>query len=87
MNEPTNSPLFNWRDRPLDYPLKEIEATLRKRLAEGYSFHQKFTCEHCGQRLTVEEENVLLEEGGCDQCGGITNIKKKGCNYMLLKTI
>lgn len=38
----------------------------------------KFTCEHCGERCTLQEPNVLYENGECFRCGKITKIEFGG---------
>lgn len=67
-----------------DYPFNEIKAAVEDLSAKGWECYQKFTCERCGQRLTMDEPNTLYKTGSCDQCGHITNIAKNGCNYLLV---
>lgn len=86
MNEPTNSPIFNWVAPAKDFPYREIAKAMPQRIADGFDFYMKWTCEGCGQRLTSSEPNVMFEEGCCD-CGHVTNIKKRGCNYLLTKAL
>jgi hypothetical protein len=38
----------------------------------------KFTCEHCGERCTLQDENTLWEEGECFACGKKTKIEFGG---------
>jgi len=38
----------------------------------------KFTCEHCGERCTLQEPNKLYESGECFSCGKKTEIKFGG---------
>jgi len=38
----------------------------------------KFTCEHCGERCTLQEPNVLYENGECFKCGNGTKIEFGG---------
>lgn len=46
----------------------------------------KFTCEHCGERCTLQEPNVLYENGECFKCGKTTEIKVGGFTvHMVLK--
>jgi transcription initiation factor IIE alpha subunit len=64
------------RDRLLslaDEALKD----LAKRGIAGM-VHFKFTCEHCGERCTFEEPNLLFEYGDCDSCGKRTHVQKGG---------
>lgn len=67
-----------------DYPWNEILEAMHERIAAGYDFYQKFSCEKCGQRLTMPEKNIMYEHGICDQCGHETDIKARGCNYKLI---
>lgn len=68
-----------------DFPIKEVQDQLNERmklLPPQSKFHQKFTCSGCGQRLTIDEPNVLHAEGTCDKCPAVTKIEK--CNYLLV---
>jgi len=67
---------------PHNHPFDEVVKTANGYIAQGYTIYQKFTCVHCGQRLTMEEPNTFSESGTCDQCGKLTNIRETGCNYM-----
>lgn len=42
----------------------------------------KFTCEHCGERCTLQDENQLYERGECFVCGKETEIKFGGFTIM-----
>jgi hypothetical protein len=44
--------------------------------------YQKFTCEKCGSRQTMETPNTFYLLGECEECKHVTDIKKKGCGYM-----
>lgn len=66
-----------------NYPFDEIAKAVEDQANKGNYCFQKFTCANCGQRLTMEEPNVLYTTGTCDKCGHLTNIKEDGCNYML----
>jgi hypothetical protein len=68
---------------PKDFPWNDVLAKAAPHIANGAKVYQKFTCDGCGQRLTMETPNVFHETGTCDQCPTITNIKAKGCNFML----
>lgn len=72
---------------PMDHPLTEIEPAVRHHASLGRKCYQKFTCANCGQRLTMEEPNVLYTTGHCDKCGHITDIEKAGCNYLLVAKV
>ena len=65
-----------------DYPLSEIAEAVERLAGKGWECYQKFTCEKCGERLTMEPANTLYTSGKCDKCGHLTDIKKNGCNYL-----
>jgi len=67
----------------LDYPFDEVATSIIRLSKEGHYCYQKFTCVGCGQRLTMDIPNVIYEEGTCDKCNAVTNIKQHGCNFML----
>lgn len=67
-----------------DYPIAECAKEADKIIAMGGKVYQKFTCEACGQRLTVDTPNVFYLTGSCDQCGHITDLTVKGCNYLIV---
>lgn len=66
-----------------DYPFDECAKAAEKLVADGHTVHQKFTCNGCGTRLAINEPNVFHETGTCDRCNVVTNIKAKGCNYLV----
>ncbi len=67
-----------------DYPLEEIGEAVEGHLAAGHDVYQKFSCEECGNRLTMEESGIFYEQGKCDKCGHVTDLTKTGCNYMVI---
>jgi hypothetical protein len=72
-----------------DYPLDEIVAAVTKKRLENprAKFYQKFTCAGCGQRLTMPDANQFHEKGTCDQCSVITDIRVRGCNYLVVLSL
>jgi hypothetical protein len=66
-----------------DYPFPEIAKSCREMLDRGLTFHQKFTCDGCGARQTIETPDTLFTKGICEECGHVTDIEKRGCNYLL----
>lgn len=66
-----------------DYPFDEIVEAVERHAQNGFNCYQKFTCEKCGERLTMDIPNMLFERGTCDKCGHISDIRKNGCNYLL----
>lgn len=72
-------------EQPIDFPWPEVVAKVIKIIdtrPDAYCY-QKYTCAGCGNRLTIEEPNKFYETGSCDKCDTITNIKERGCNFML----
>jgi len=67
-----------------DFPFMDVYNKAKKLADTGAKVYQKFTCDGCGSRLTIEEPNVFHELGTCDKCPTVTDIKKKGCNFMYI---
>lgn len=68
-----------------NYSLRECDRTLAQHVdaikAGRMMFWQKFTCDNCWARITVDEPNKLFVLGHCQQCGHVTDLQKTGCNY------
>jgi hypothetical protein len=69
---------------PRDFPWDDVVKKAEELITSGATVYQKFTCHGCGQRLTMPDANVFHVEGTCDKCNTVTNIKERGCNYMLV---
>jgi hypothetical protein len=68
-----------------NYPMDDILTEVNKVLENpNVNVFQKFTCAGCGNRLTIEEPNTFYTSGKCDACGHITDIKKDGCNFLVI---
>jgi hypothetical protein len=71
-------------EKPIDLErdelLKFADDTLKDFAKSGVTaiVYFKFTCEHCGERCTFDEPNLLFENGECHACGKMTVIKKGG---------
>ena len=65
-----------------DYPLADIEKSMRKVKLHGGLAYQKFTCSGCGNRLTIDEPFKLYTKGVCDNCPAVTDIEIQGCNFV-----
>ena len=65
-----------------DYPFDEICKAVEEKIKQGVKCFQKFTCEKCGSRQTIDEPNTFYTEGECEECKHVTNIKERGCNFM-----
>lgn len=69
-------------NKPKDFPFRQILQSVAVLISKGGMCFQKWTCDGCGKRLTSETPNLFTLMGRCD-CGTITDLEKKGCNYML----
>jgi hypothetical protein len=65
-----------------NHPLETVAASAKTVADSGGWVYQKFTCEACGNRLTIDVKNTFYTKGSCDQCGHITDITKTGCNFL-----
>lgn len=64
-----------------DYPFAEVVSKAEALAKAGHEVYQKFTCDGCGSRLTMEKANEFYETGTCDKCNVVTQIKR--CNMMV----
>lgn len=76
--------MINEEDRPLFEIAEEIEALFEA--DSNVSVFQKFTCECCGSRQTMDRPNVLYTTGRCDECKHITDIFANGCGFMMVSS-
>lgn len=52
----------------------EDAVEMANKVAEsGAQVYFKFTCEHCGERVSFQEANSIYEAGECAACGKITD--------------
>lgn len=70
-----------------DYDFEKVVAKVKKLTTEGHRCYQKFSCEKCDNRLGIDRPNTFYEQGSCDNCGHITNIRERGCNYTLVMNL
>ena len=69
---------------PLDHPFWDVAASAYAKMLDGATVHQKWTCEHCGARQTMETPNAFYKSGTCEECSRVTDIESRGCNFMLV---
>lgn len=67
-----------------NHPFEQVLMKATQLALGGAWLFQKYDCEHCGQRLTMDDANVFYTHGACDRCGRLTDIRKAGCNYMIV---
>jgi hypothetical protein len=65
-----------------DLPFRECIHRANALIHQGFRVYQKFTCDGCGNRLTIETPNSFHRTGVCDNCPTVTNIEDKGCGFM-----
>lgn len=70
-----------------NFTIQECDATLaqyKEHIDAGrIAFWQKFTCEKCWKRITVDTPNKLFVLGHCQECGHVSDLRKSGCNYLV----
>lgn len=64
----------------MDRPVAEIAVLADQQIAKGFTIWQKWTCNNCGSRQTMEEPNLLYLSGTCQACGEISTIVV--CGFM-----
>lgn len=76
--------------RKNDLPRGDLEdaanyaiAQMAQKGVEAIAFF-KFTCPHCGERVTFNEPNALYEEGECAKCGIISPVLFGGFDLHLI---
>jgi hypothetical protein len=68
----------------IDHPFEEVAHQADMLIDGGATVYFKFTCEYCGTRQTFEEPNRLYTRGSCEMCGLVTDLRVKGCNYLVI---
>lgn len=73
------------KHRARDYPIDECTKAAYRILHEHPTalIYQKFTCERCNSRQTMAHPNVFYKSGKCEECSHVTDISKRGCNYLV----
>jgi hypothetical protein len=67
-----------------DYPFEEIALAAEELIAQGHVVFIKWTCEGCGRRVAFDQPNVICRFGKCDECGHVTNVERRGGNYLVM---
>ena len=68
----------------VDHPYYAALRRAEELMLAGNVVFQRWTCDHCGQRQTVSSPNAFYLTGWCERCQKSTDIRARGCNYMLL---
>lgn len=64
------------------HPFADTALKASQMMERGAIIHQQFNCEHCGIKQTMAEPDKFFEQGECEECGKVTDLKKNGCNFM-----
>jgi len=64
----------------IDGPFADAAARAQEAIAAGFTIYQKFTCQGCGARNTMEKPNTFFKQGTCEDCGRTTKIEE--CGFM-----
>jgi len=75
----SHPPLFK------DYPFADVYKTADDMIRKGWTVYQKFTCEQCKTRQTIDVPNTFYTEGSCEECKHITDLRKAGCNLLIMR--
>ena len=67
------------------HPFDETAADALKYVQEGWTVFQQFNCAHCGHQATIHRFRSLYTLGRAGECDQVTDIRKDGCNFMLIK--
>ena len=73
---------MKYNDYPIEECLRRVDE-IRKENPSANAY-QKFTCEKCGSRQTIDKPNSFHASGQCEECNHITDIMKHGCNFMMI---
>lgn len=75
--------MTQYRDYPLMDCVKQVDQLLQN-YKDNVQIYQKWTCEKCGDRVTLNVPNKMHALGHHEDCGAITDIRARGCNYMVI---
>jgi hypothetical protein len=67
------------------YPFGDVCRQAAKYMRDPHArVHQQFNCAGCGVKQTMSDPNHFFDTGRCEECGHVTNIRHRGCNYMVM---
>ena len=67
------------------YPFHDVVKNAQNAILTGATVFQQFNCAHCGVKQTMSEPNKFFTEGICEECEGMTDIVKDGCNFLVMR--
>jgi hypothetical protein len=65
-----------------DIPFADAVERAELAIRAGFTIYQKFTCQHCRSRQTIDVPNAMYMTGLCEECDSTTNIEAQGCGFM-----
>jgi len=68
-----------------DHPFMDVCKSADDLVRKGWTTFQKFTCEQCKARQTIDVPNTFYTKGSCEECGHITDLRITGCNLLLMR--
>jgi hypothetical protein len=71
-------------NKPKNFPFDEVVAEADELIGRGATVFQKFTCEKCGARQTIDVPNVFYKQGSCQECAHVTDCYRTGINYLVI---
>lgn len=85
-DEPTG-PRYQDNVIPIPDHLRPVLDAANREMQNGAQIYFKWTCLHCGNRQTFEEEGKFFLEGQCEECEHISDLTdpKADVNFQLLK--
>jgi len=69
------------------HPFDECAKAAKQKVDQGHTIYQQWNCAHCGVKQTMEVANTFFTLGKCEECGRETDIRRDGCNWMLVAGI
>lgn len=66
------------------HPFKQVHDNFAEHVKAGHMGLQSWTCDGCGAVQRMSQINGWYVEGECENCGYVTDLRKKGCNFTLM---
>lgn len=67
-----------------DHPFDEVVDSAIEQMSRGATIFQKWSCAACRTRQTMEVPNKMFTSGRCEECGYVTDIRRAGCNFLVV---
>lgn len=66
------------------YPWHEVSRNFLRQVKAGRIGFQTWNCDECGAKESMAQSNALYWEGECENCGHVTDLRRKGFNFTLI---